>query len=138
MVVVGITAGRPSSTIHEVVMTRMLRWVALAPEALLSFVAVFMLLGSIRGLLLRFCPAGSLDHEWTTDLSRSGHEVGGATCSAAWFPDAEVTLLVFAFSAAVAAAGCVAAWVAPTRKLACGLSSAALGTLHMYLLSRFS
>jgi hypothetical protein len=119
-------------------MTRMLRWVALAPVALRSFVAVLMLLGSLRGLLLRFCPAGSLDSEWTTDLSRPGHEVGGLTCSAAWFPGAEMALLVFAFSAAVAAAGCVAAWVGPTRKLACGLSSAALVILYVYLLSRFS
>lgn len=119
-------------------MTRTFRWVAFVPAALLSFVAVFMLLGSIRGLLLRICPVGRLDYEWAMDLSRPGHEMGGPTCSAAWFPDAEMALLVFAFSVAVAAAGCVAAWVAPTRKLACGLSSAALVTLYMYLLSRFS
>lgn len=119
-------------------MTKVLRWVALIPAALISFVAVFMLLGSLRGLLLRLCPAGDLGSEWTTDLSRPDSAVGGPTCYAAWFPGAEMVLLIVAFAVAVVAAGRVAAWVAPARKLACGLFAAGLAILHMYLLSRFS
>lgn len=119
-------------------MTKVLRWVALVPAALISFVAVFMLLGSLRGLLLRLCPAGNRGSEWTTDLSRPDPAVAVPSCSAAWFPGAEMALLILAFAAAVVAAGCVAAWVAPARKLVCGLSAAGLVILHMYLLSRFS
>ncbi|MFL9584479.1 hypothetical protein [Stenotrophomonas sp. AB1(2024)] len=43
-------------------MTKMLRWLGLIPVSLIGFVAVFMLLGLLRGLLLRICPpvTGSL------------------------------------------------------------------------------
>lgn len=119
-------------------MTRTLRWAALVPAAFVSFVAVFILLGSLHGLLMQICPADNRSREWTTDLSRPDPAVSVPTCSAAWFPGAEMALLMFAFVAAVAAAGCVAAWVAPTRKLACGLSVAGLVALCMYLLSRMS
>lgn len=119
-------------------MTKALRWLAVVPAALVSFVALFMLLASLRGLLLRFCPDGELGTEWTSDLSLPNPAVSMPTCYAAWFPDAEMALLVFALTVAVGGAGCVAAWVAPSRKLACGLSAAGLVILHMYLLSHFS
>lgn len=45
-------------------MTNALRWIAVVPAALVSFVALFMLLASLRGLLLRFCPDGDLGTEW--------------------------------------------------------------------------
>lgn len=119
-------------------MTKVLRWLAVVPAALVSFVALFMLLASLRGLLLRFCPDGDLGTEWTSDLSLPNPAVSMPACYTAWFPDAEVALLVFALVVAVGGAGCAAVWVTPSRKLACGLSAAGLVTLHMYLLSRFS
>lgn len=125
-------------TANELAVTQVLRWLAVVPAALVSFVAVFMLLAPLRGLLLRFCPASDLGTEWTSDLSLPNPAVGMPTCYAAWFPDAEMALLVFALMVAVGGAGCAAAWVAPSRKLACGLSAAGLVILHMYLLSRFS
>lgn len=111
-------------------MTNALRWIAVVPAALVSFVALFMLLASLRGLLLRFCPDGDLGTEWTSDLSLPSPVVSMPTCYAAWFPDVEMALLVFAFTGAVGAAGCAAAWVAPSRKLACGLSAAGLAILN--------
>ena len=50
-------------------MTNALRWIAAVPAALVSFVASFMLLASLRGLLLRFCPDGDLGTEWTSDTN---------------------------------------------------------------------
>ncbi len=117
-------------------MTNVLRWVAVLPAALISFVAVFMLPGSLRGLPLRLCSSDDRRTEWTTDLSRPDPAVGVPGCSAEWFPGLEMGLLVFAFTAAVIAAGCVAAWIAPASKVACGVSAAGLAVLHMYVLSR--
>jgi len=96
-------------------MTNALRWIAAVPAALVSFVASFMLLASLRGLLLRFCSDGDLGTEWTSDLSLPSPIVSMPTCYAAWFPDVEMALLVFAFAftVAVGAAGGAAAWVAP-------------------------
>ena len=125
-------------TVNELAMTKVLRWLAVVPAALFSFVAVFMLLAPLRGLLLRFCPASDLGTEWTSDLSLPSRVVSMPTCYAAWFPDVEMALLVFALMVAVGGAGCAAALVAPSRKLVCGLSAAGLVILHMYLLSRFS
>lgn len=123
-------------TFEEVAMTNVLRWVAELPAALISFVAVFMLPRSLRGLLLRLCSSVDRRTEWTTDLSWPGPAVGVPGCSAGRFPGVEMGLLAFTFAAAVIAAGCVAAWIAPARKVACGVSAAGVAVLHRYVLSR--
>jgi len=119
-------------------MNNVLRWVAVVPASLTSFGVVLLAAMSLRGLLLRFCPAGDLGSEWTSDLSRHDYEIGGPTCYAEWFPVAEMALLVVAFAGAMVAAGGVAAWVAPTRGLASGFSVAILSILCTYVLFRFS
>ncbi len=119
-------------------MNNVLRWVAVVPASLTSFGVVLLAVMSLRGLLLRFCPAGDLGSEWTSDLSRRDYEIGGPICYAEWFQGAEMALLVAAFAGAVVAAGGVAAWVAPTRRLASGFSVAVLSILCTDLLFRFS
>ncbi|HDS0923973.1 TPA: hypothetical protein QDZ10_002453 [Stenotrophomonas maltophilia] len=61
-------------------MTKALRRLAVVPAALVSFVALFMLLASLRGLLLRFCPDRDLGTEWTSDLSLPDPAVSMPTC----------------------------------------------------------
>lgn len=119
-------------------MNKVLRWVAVVPAPLTSFGVVLLAVMSIRDLLLRFCPAGDLASEWTSDLSRRDYEIGGPTCYAEWFPGSEMALLVVAIAGAVVAAGGVAAWVAQTRRLASGFFVAVLCIICTYVLFRFS
>jgi hypothetical protein len=119
-------------------MTKWLRWVALVPASAAAFIAVLMLLWPLHTLLMYLCPASEIFDEGTTDLAKPDYAAIGQDCAAAWFPGAETAVSVGVLAAAIAAAGCVAAWLAPAGKAVSAFCASCLALCLTYTVFRLS
>lgn len=114
-------------------MNRRLRWAALAPVVAVAYVTALMLFWPVHTLLMHLCPQSDVFDEGTTNLTQPDYAVIVQSCSAAWFPGAETAALIGVLAAAIVAAACASALMAPAKKVASAFCASCLALLLTFV-----
>lgn len=96
------------------------RWILLIPTVVIAWAAVAVAYAACHSLLVKICPRALRLIEGTTDLSSRGHTYLADTCSAKWYPAAEVLLLAVMLVLVICSSALVGYSMAPRRKMLAG------------------